>query len=124
MGKTRIEQTKNTLSKASEKALGEGPLEHMFPCSTSKILDFLCVFKKFDYSISDIAKYSGITFKTALNEIKKLEAQRVIINSRIVGKAKMYQLNQDSVQAQSINKLAVDLAMKRARESNETKITA
>lgn len=111
-------------AKMHQKALEEGPLEHMFPCSTSKILDFLCVFKKFDYSISDIAKHSGMTFKTALNEVRKLELQEVITNSRTVGKAKMYQLNQDSVQAQSINKLAMDLAMKKAFESNETKITA
>lgn len=111
-------------AKMHQKALEEGPLEHMFPCSTSKILDFLCVFKKFDYSISDIAKNSGITFKTALNEVRKLELQEVITNSRTVGKAKMYQLNQDSVQAQSINKLAMDLAMKKAFESNKTKITA
>lgn len=99
--------------KSSTKALEEGPLENMFPCSTSKILDFLCVFKKYDYSISDIAKNSGITFKTALNEVKKLEAQKVILNSRSVGRAKMYRLNPDSTQAQSINKLAMDLAFKR-----------
>ena len=103
--------------KIRQKALQEGPLEHMFPCSTSKILDFFCVFKKFDYSISDIAKNSGITFKTALNEIRKLEQQGVIINSRKVGKAKMYQLNQDSVQAQSINKLAMDMAFKKIHKT-------
>lgn len=101
----------------SDKALEEGPLEHLFPCSTSKILDFLCVFKKYDYSISDIAKNAGITFKTALNEIRKLESQGVIVNSRDVGKAKMYQLNPDSIQAQSINNLAMDLAFKRLNQS-------
>lgn len=99
--------------KVAQKALQEGPLEHMFPCSTSKILDFFCVFKKFDYSISDIAKHSGVTFKTALNEIRKLELQGVITTSRKVGKARMYQLNQNSVQAQSINQLAMNLAFKR-----------
>ncbi len=98
-----------------DKALEEGPLEHLFPCSTSKILDFLCVFKKYDYSISDIAKNAGITFKTALNEIRKLESQGVLVNSRDVGKAKMYHLNPDSAQAQSINKLALDLAFKRLK---------
>lgn len=112
--KTRSKQVAKT---KSEKTLEQGPLEHMFPCSTSKILDFLCVFKKYDYSISDIAKHSGITFKTALNEVRKLEKQGVIINSRAVGKAKMYQLNQDSIRAQSINKLAMDLAFKRLQKT-------
>jgi predicted transcriptional regulator len=109
-------RSKQVTETKSEKALEQGPLEHLFPCSTSKILDFLCVYKKYDYSISDIAKNSGITFKTALNEIRKLEKQGVIVNSRIVGKAKMYQLNPDSTQAQSINKLALDLAFKRLQK--------
>ncbi|MEM2786079.1 MAG: winged helix-turn-helix domain-containing protein [Candidatus Nitrosotenuis sp.] len=113
--KTRQKQVSAT--KSSTKALEEGPLESMFPCSASKILDFLCVFKKYDYSISDIAKNSGITFKTALHEVRKLEKQQVIVNSRTVGNAKMYQLNPDSVQAQSINKLAMDLAFKRLQKS-------
>lgn len=109
-------RSKQVAENKSEKALEEGPLEHLFPCSTSKILDFLCVFKKYDYSISDIAKHSGITFKTALNEVRKLEKQGVITNNRVVGKAKMYQLNPDSSQAQSINKLAMDLAFKRLQK--------
>ena len=109
-------RSKQITEHKSQKVLEQGPLGHIFPCSTSKILDFLCVFKKYDYSISDIAKYSGITFKTALNEIRKLEKQGVITNSRTVGKAKMYQLNQDSTQAQSINKLAMDLAFKRLQK--------
>ena len=58
-----------------EKALEMGPLESMFPVASSKILDFLSTFKEWDYSVSDIAKYSGISFKTALGEIKKLEEQ-------------------------------------------------
>lgn len=113
----KIRSRQLTKNKSSKKALEEGPLENLFPCSTSKILDFLCVFKKYDYSISDIAKNSGITFKTALNEVKKLEMQKVIINSRTVGRAKMYQLNLDSIQAKSINRLAIDLAFKRIQTS-------
>lgn len=109
-------RAKQLAESRSEKALEGGPLENLFPCSTSKILDFLCVFKEYDYSMSDIAKHSGITFKTALNEIRKLERQGVIINDRTVGKAKMYKLNPDSVQAQSINKLAMDLAFKRLQK--------
>lgn len=97
-----------------QKALQEGPLEHVFPGSTSKILDFLCVFDEWDYSITDIAKNSGISFKTAFDEIKRLEAQEVVINSRAVGKAKMYKLNLESPQSKSIHKLALDIAAKRA----------
>ncbi|MBM2852477.1 MAG: hypothetical protein HW420_1024 [Candidatus Nitrosotenuis sp.] len=97
-----------------QKALQEGPLEHVFPGSTSKILDFLCVFDEWDYSITDIAKNSGISFKTAFDEIKRLRMQEVVINSRTVGKAKMYKLNLESPQGKSIHRLALDIAVKRA----------
>jgi len=100
-----------------QKALQQGPLEYVFPGSTSKILDFLCVFDEWDYSITDVAKYSGVSFKTAFDEIKRLEMQGVVINSRAVGKAKMYKLNLESSQGRSIHKLSLDIAVKRASKS-------
>ena len=100
-------------SEIREKVLEMGPLEYVFPGSTSKILDFLCVFKEYDYSITDIAKNSGLSFKTAFDEIKRLEKQEVMTNSRTVGKSRMYKLNLDSAQAKSIEKLAFDIAKKR-----------
>lgn len=103
------------------KVLQRGPLESVFPCSTSKLLDFLATFKNWDYSVSDIAKNSGVSFKTALNEIKNLEQQKVVSRTRTVGKAIMYKLNLDSKQGFYIDKLIFELATKRALESSETK---
>ena len=106
----------NIHSKTTKKALELGPLESVFPCSTSKILDFLVTFKDFDYSISDISKNSGVGFKTTLHEIRKLEEAGVIQRTRTVGKAIMYRLNADSPQARSIQALAFEIASKRAQE--------
>lgn len=106
-----------------KKALETGPLESVFPGSTSKILDFLATFKDWDYSVSDIAKNAGISFKTALHEIKSLEVQQVLTKTRTVGKATMYKLNLKSKQGFHIDKLAFEIATKRIVESN-TKITA
>jgi DNA-binding Lrp family transcriptional regulator len=106
---------------SANKALQKGPLENVFPGSTSKILDFLATFKDWDYSVSDIAKHSGISFKTALNEIKNLEQQGVVFRTRTVGKATMYKLNLDSKQGHYIDKLIFELATKRVLESPETK---
>lgn len=106
-----------------KKAVEIGPLESVFPGSTSKILDFLCVFKDWDYSVSDIAKNAGISFKTALHEIKSLEEQQVLSKTRTVGKATMYKLNLESKQGFHIDKLAFEIATKRALESIK-KITA
>ncbi|MGI0066624.1 MAG: helix-turn-helix domain-containing protein [Nitrosotalea sp.] len=114
---------------SKNKALQNGPLESVFPGSTSKILDFLATFKDWDYSVSDIAKNSGISFKTALNEIKNLEKQGVLSRTRTVGKAIMYKLNLDSKQGFYIDKLVFEIATKRALKSSKvkgktTKITA
>ena len=87
---------------SGNKALQKGPLESVFPGSTSKILDFLATFKDWDYSVSDIAKNSGISFKTALNEIKNLEQQGVLLRTRTVGKAILYKLNRDSKQGSTL----------------------
>lgn len=106
---------------SGNKALQSGPLESVFPGSTSKILDFLATFKDWDYSVSDIAKSSGISFKTALHEIKNLEQQGVLSRTRTVGKAIMYKLNLDSKQGFYIDKLIFELATKRALTSSETK---
>ncbi|MGI0069062.1 MAG: winged helix-turn-helix domain-containing protein [Nitrosotalea sp.] len=116
---------KKTISK--NKALQSGPLESVFPGSTSKILDFLATFKDWDYSVSDIAKNSGVSFKTALNEIKNLEQQGVVSRTRTVGKATMYKLNLDSKQGFYIDRLIFEIATKRAlgtkKENKTTKIT-
>ena len=111
------------MATAKSKALEMGPLESVFPCSTSKILDFLATFKDWDYSISDIAKNSGISFKTAFNEIKSLEEQGAVSKTRTVGKAIMYKLNLESKQGFYIDKLAFEIATKRSLESTK-KITA
>lgn len=111
-----FKKTSSVRFKTTKKALESGPLESVFPCSASKILDFLVTFKEFDYSISDISKNSGVGFKTTLGEIRKLEEQGVIQKTRTVGKAIMYRLNVDSPQARSIQALAFEIASKRAQE--------
>ena len=103
-------------SSKKDKVLKLGPLESIFSGSESKILDFLITFQKYDYSISDIAKNSGVGFKTTLGIVKRLEEKSILFQKRTVGRAKMYVLNPDSQEAKSINKLALDIAAKRAIE--------
>ena len=119
MTDVEIEQTSGDviLKKETDKVIEIGPLESVFPCSVSKILDFLVTFRDYDYSISDVSKNSGVGFKTTLNEIHRLEDQGVVKNTRSVGKATMYKLNPVSDQAKSINKLAMDIATRRMEEA-------
>ena len=109
----------NNKNVSKSKILEKGPLESVFPGSTSKILDFLATFKDWDYSISDISRNTGLSFKTALGEVKNLESQDVIFKTRNVGKANMYKLNLDSNQGHYIDKLIFEIAKKRAIEQAE-----
>ena len=62
----------------------------------NRILDFLIVHKDFDYSLKDIARFSGVGYST----LKKMQRELIdggwIILTRRVGKAKMYKLNLDN----------------------------
>ncbi len=103
-----------TDSEFREKALELGPLESVFPCSTSKILDFMIAFSDWDYSITDIGKNAGLSFKTGFDEVKRLESQGILIKTRVVGKAKLYKLDTKSEHVQGIMKLAWDIAKNRS----------
>jgi hypothetical protein len=111
-------RTKLTSKKeaTSKNIMDVGPLASTFPCSESRILDHMVTMKDYDYSISDIAKNSGVGFKTTLNIVHKLENQEVLTRTRNVGNAILYKLNSDSAQSKSISKLAFEIAKKRIRE--------
>ena len=115
---TSLQQKEITIvadPKSRDKALELGPLESIFPCSTSKILDFMITFSDWDYSITDIGKNSGLSFKTGFDEVKRLESQGILIKTRVVGKAILYKLDTESEHVQDIMKLAWDIAKNRAK---------
>ncbi|MGQ9469973.1 MAG: winged helix-turn-helix domain-containing protein [Nitrososphaerales archaeon] len=94
-----------------ERAMESGPLERLFNgSSVAKILDFLAVFKEWDYSVSDIAKNSGVSFRTVLRELPKLEQVGLVKITRRVGRAKLYKLNVDVEVGLALEKFALKLA--------------
>lgn len=107
--------------KTKNKAMPDGPLESVFPVASSKILDFMSTYKPWDYSITDIAKNSGVTFKTAWSEVQKLEKIGLIVNTRTIGNATMYQFNAESPEAQHIDHLVNAIATRRIDEKLASK---
>ena len=66
----------------------------------NRLWNFLIVHSEFDYSMKDIAKFSEVSY-TALKEIwKEFVKRNIVIHTRDVGKAKMYQLNRDNSQVE------------------------
>ena len=58
----------------------------------NKILDFLIVNEDFDYSMTDIAIYSGVGYSTLKLFWNNLENNKIVIQTRVVGRAKMYRI--------------------------------
>jgi hypothetical protein len=61
----------------------------------AQILDFFFDHKEFDYPPSEIAKKTGLSFRTIFREIPSLERNQLIFNNRRIGKTNMYKLNTD-----------------------------
>jgi len=58
-----------------------------------KVMDFLIVNEDFDYSMTDIASLSGVGYSTLKLFWRNLEGGKIIKQTRVVGKAKMYRLD-------------------------------
>lgn len=58
-----------------------------------RVLDFLIVNEDFDYSMTDIAKLSETGYSTLKLFWSSLERNKIVEETRTVGKAKMYRLN-------------------------------
>ena len=67
----------------------------------NRVLDFLLVHEEFDYSMTEIADESKIGYSTLKLFWPKLEKEKIVKNTRMVGNAKMYQLNMDNPIVQS-----------------------
>ena len=71
-------------------------LETFGDSPVNRVLDFLIVFDKFDYSMMDIATKAGVGYSTLKGLTKELIKKGLIIQSRISGKSKMYKLNKEN----------------------------
>ena len=59
----------------------------------NRIWSFLIVHSEYDYSMKDIARYSGVGYTTLKEIWKKFKEKKIVTQTRIVGKAKMHRLN-------------------------------
>lgn len=67
------------------KALGDTP--------KIRVLEFLIEGRELDYSISDIAEGAEIGRTTLFRIFDDLVKNKIIVNTRIIGNAKLYKLN-------------------------------
>lgn len=72
------------------------PLERIFDISSAKVLDFLLLNQKFDYSESDISNLANIPPRTLQRILPNLINENIIIRTRKSSKSFMYQANLES----------------------------
>ena len=64
----------------------------------NKVLDFLITYSELDYSLKEIAKYSGAGYSTVKLLIKKLVNDDWITETRKISKVKLYKLNVNNLE--------------------------
>ena len=78
--------------------------------SIATLLDFLTLYKDFDYPKTEISRNSGVSWKTLYRLWPFLEKYNLVVKTRQIGRATLYKLNTESPIAQALNKLALEVA--------------
>ena len=71
-------------------------IEFMGDSPTIRVLDYLLTERDLDFSITDMAKNSGIGRTTLYRIWGDLIKNRIILSTRTIGKAKLYKLNKNN----------------------------
>lgn len=59
----------------------------------NRVWGFLIIHSEYDYSMKDIARYSRVGYTTLKKIWKEFKKSKIVVQTRTVGKAKMYRLN-------------------------------
>ncbi len=86
-----------------------------------RVLDFLIENDIFDYSKTQIAELSGVSFNTIETFWDKLIKNRILRGTRKVGNSQMYQLNKENPFVKSLMEIDKKLMLKSIKET-ETEI--
>ncbi|WP_228369157.1 winged helix-turn-helix domain-containing protein [Candidatus Nitrososphaera gargensis] len=89
--------------------------------AVAQILDFFLDHKEFDYSPAEIAKKTGLSFRTIFRELPMLEKYQLIYNSRKIGKTNMYRLNTDFRAVSLLEQFTLEMAQVKVDHHNDSK---
>jgi hypothetical protein len=99
-----------------------GVLSRIFSSrAVAQILDFFLDHKEFDYSANEIAKKTGLSFRTIFREIPDLEHRQLVFNTRKIGKVNMYRLNLDLEAVSFLEKFSLEMSQIAPRETSHVK---
>jgi hypothetical protein len=87
----------------------ERPFEKAFHNAAARIVDFLILFRDFDYSESELCRKTRLSYKTVRKELDNLVKQDVVKITRTIGRSEMYRIS-DSKHAQLLVQYADTIA--------------
>ena len=91
---------------------------------TSRVMELLITGREMDYSLSDIARNSAVGW-TSLHRIwDALEKNKIVVLTRVIGKAKMYKLNMENRIAKGLVNLYDTILLKENKKILKKKIIA
>lgn len=91
-----------------------------------KVLSFLMTFREFDYPLTEIAENSGVGWTTIHTFFPKLVEAGIVIETRRIGRARLYKLNKNSPIAKKLielnDKICAEFARKVIKEKEQIPI--
>jgi len=84
-----------------------------------RIIQFLSVHRGSDYTLKEIARQTHVGYRTFYRFIPRLIELEVLKISRRVGASKLYRLNEESLIVKAIQKLSLEISMKKVEKSKE-----
>jgi len=79
--------------------------------AVAKLLDFLTLYREFDYPKTEISENAEVAWKTLYRIWPILEKYNLVKPTRTIGRAKMYKLNTENPVAKALSALAHEIAM-------------
>ncbi|MBM3228873.1 hypothetical protein FJZ26_00420 [Candidatus Parvarchaeota archaeon] len=86
-----------------------------------RVIDFLLENRLRDFTKTEIAKGANISWATLFNYWEELEKHRIVKLTRVVGRAKLYQLNESEPVVKQLKAIEIQL-VKQAAMLDEEKI--
>jgi Fe2+ or Zn2+ uptake regulation protein len=86
---------------------------------TIRVLDFLLTERELDFSISDIARNSGIGRATLYRIWEQLIENNIITHTRTIGKSKLYKLNIQNPKIKKLIEIDDMLILEELRDKSE-----
>ncbi len=92
-------------------------LEFLGETPELRALDFFIENDLFDYSMADVSKGIGMARVTIKRVFEDMVGDKLLVPTRKVGKAQLYQLNKESPVVQTLLKLDTDISVQHANQA-------